>query len=65
MKNNNHKKAKKAKTSNVLGIGMFLGVLFGVAIDNVGLGLLLGLCIATAYEAELVKKTKSERKDDE
>lgn len=56
-------------TSLGLGIGLSLGVLFGIVTDNIGLGMMLGvavgLCTSPAISALKKNKKADEQEDDE
>lgn len=56
-------------TSLGLGIGLSLGVLFGIVTDNIGLGMMLGvavgLCTSPAIGALKKNKKADEQDDDE
>jgi hypothetical protein len=55
------KKVTENKQSKFIGIGLTLGIVFGAAVDNVGLGIALGLALGAAIgtnSARSVKKTK-------
>ena len=45
------------KKARFIGIGLTLGIIFGAATDNLGLGLVFGAGIGTS-STKLVKKTK-------
>ena len=46
------------KPTNLLGTGIAIGVVFGVAIDNIGLGIALGLTIGASMPYSQTKKNK-------
>ena len=49
------------KKATFIGIGLSLGIIFGAATDNVGLGIALGLALGAGIgtnSARSVKKTK-------
>ncbi len=63
------KPAQVDSTCIGLAEGLCLGVLFGVAIDNIGLGMLIGvavgLCGGTAMDKLKKKKVENPKDDDE
>jgi len=46
------------KPTNLLGACIAIGVVFGVAIDNIGLGIALGLTIGASMSYSQTKKNK-------
>ena len=46
------------KPTNLLGAGIAIGVVFGVAISNIGLGIALGLTIGASMSYSQTKKNK-------
>ena len=46
------------KPTNLLGAGISIGVVFGVAISNIGLGIALGLTIGASMSYSQTKKNK-------
>ena len=55
------KKVTENKQSKFIGIGLTLGIVFGAAVDNVGLGIAFGLVLGVGIgtsSTKFVKKTK-------
>ena len=48
------------KSTNLLGAGIAIGVVFGVAIRNIGLGIALGLAIGASMYYSQTKKNKND-----
>ena len=46
------------KPTNLLGAGIAIGVVFGVAISNIGLGITLGLAIGASMSYSQTKENK-------
>ena len=52
----------KSKTDRNIAIGLMLGGVFGIAMDNVGLGIALGLAIGAATGLAQSKRGDSDQK---
>ena len=56
-------------SGSALAVGLSLGVLFGIVMDNIGLGMMLGVAVGlcTGPAISVLKKNKKaeEQKDDE
>lgn len=48
-----------------IGIGIALGVVFGLSQDNIGLGIALGLCLGIAYGETRERKENAKNDKDE
>ena len=56
------KKKEFNDRDKMIGIGLTFGVIFGILIDNVGLGICLGLAIGAGM-VEIQKKRKEKTED--